>query len=138
MHHLILFSDSYFSHSSVTVVGFSDPQPLLERLYKLGSFLPCVFLAVLLNWFISFFWNFTQCSRLYMEMCMTARLLKTIFCPQNGENGLKLGFIWINWKFGQWFFLNLVYNESSFYLLYSCINLIFGKNLVPEIWTKVL
>ena len=34
------------------------------------------------------------------------------------------------------FFLNLIYNESLYYLVYSCMNLIFGKNLVPEIRSK--
>ena len=36
------------------------------------------------------------------------------------------------------FFLNLVYKESLYYLLYSCTNPILGKNLIPEIWTKML
>ena len=36
------------------------------------------------------------------------------------------------------FFLNLVYNESLYYLLYSCTNSIFGKYLVPEIWVEML
>ena len=36
------------------------------------------------------------------------------------------------------FFLNLVYKESLYCLLYSCTNPILGKNLIPEIWTKML
>ena len=36
------------------------------------------------------------------------------------------------------FFFNLLYNESLQYFLYSCTNLMFGKNLVPEIWAKML
>ena len=40
-------------------------------------------------------------------------------------------------KFGHYFFVNLVHNESLFYLLYSLTNPIFGKNLVTEIWPKV-
>ena len=36
------------------------------------------------------------------------------------------------------FFLNLVYNERLYYLLYSCTNSIFGKYLVPEIWVEML
>ena len=32
----------------------------------------------------------------------------------------------------------MVYKESSYYLLYSCTNPILGKNLVPEIWAKML
>ena len=35
------------------------------------------------------------------------------------------------------FFLNLLSNESLYNLLYSCTNLIFGKNLVHEIWAKM-
>ena len=35
------------------------------------------------------------------------------------------------------FFQNLFFNESL-YLLYSCTNLIFGKNLVREIWARML
>ena len=36
------------------------------------------------------------------------------------------------------FFLNLVSNENLYYLLYSRLNPIVGKNLVPEIWAKIL
>ena len=47
-----------------------------------------------------------------------------------------------NWKFigkfSHCFFLNLVYNKTLYYLLYSCINPLFSKNLVPEIWAKML
>ena len=32
----------------------------------------------------------------------------------------------------------MVYKESSYYLLYSCTNPILGKNLVPEIWAKMV
>ena len=67
---------------------------------------------------------------------------KKICCPKNGENrpkiGLKIGFFGFIGKFSHQFFLNLVYKESSYYLLYSCTNPILGKNLVPEIWAKML
>ena len=36
-------------------------------------------------------------------------------------------------KYSHSFFLNLVYTESLYYLLYFRTNLIFGKNLVPKI-----
>ena len=32
----------------------------------------------------------------------------------------------------------MVYNESLYYLLYSCTNPISGNNLVPELWAKML
>ena len=64
-------------------------------------------------------------------------LFKRYFCLKNGENGPKLGFLKFIGKFS-YFFLNSVYNEGFYYLLYSCTNLIFGKNLVPEIWAKML
>ena len=35
-------------------------------------------------------------------------------------------------------FLILACNESAYYLLYSCANPIFGEDLVPEIWAKML
>ena len=56
--------------------------------------------------------------------------LKKTCSSQNEENGPKIGFSEFIEKFGRYYFLNLVYNES--------LNSIFGKNLVPEIWVKVL
>ena len=41
-------------------------------------------------------------------------------------------------KCGHQSFLNLFYNENQYYLLCSCTNSIFGKNLVPEMWVKML
>ena len=62
-------------------------------------------------------------------------------CPKYGEIGLRWAgnrVFWIIKKFSLLFSLNLVYNESFYYLQYSCTNSIFGKNLVPEIWAKML
>ena len=56
------------------------------------------------------------------------------FCPKNEENGQKIGFFEFIGKLSSQFFLNLVYNEGLYYLLYSCTNPIFRKNLVPEIY----
>ena len=59
------------------------------------------------------------------------------FPSKNGENEPKTGFLGSIW--------NLVITFSWIwslkkvhYLLYSCTNLILGKNLVPEIWAKML
>ena len=78
----------------------------------------------------------------YVLLCVTAGffllLLFIYFCPKSGENGPKIGFIGFIGKFSHCIFLNLVYKEISYYLLYSCTNLMLGKNLVPEIWAKML
>ena len=41
-------------------------------------------------------------------------------------------------KFSDKFFLNLFYKERSYYLQYSCTIPVLGKNVVPEIWAKIL
>ena len=60
------------------------------------------------------------------------------FCTKSGKNWPKIGFIGFIGKFSHCIFLNLVYKEISYYLLYSCTNPMLGKNLVPEIWAKML
>ena len=37
-------------------------------------------------------------------------------------------------KFSHYFFLNSACSKSLYYLLYSCANLIFGRNLVPDLY----
>ena len=65
-----------------------------------------------------------------MKLCVAESLGK--------KNALKIGFLNLLKNFVVSFFLNLVYNESFCYLLYSCTNPIFRKSLVPEIWAKML
>ena len=65
-------------------------------------------------------------------------LLKKFFVPKNGENRPKVRFFGFIGKFSHLFLLSLVYKECSYYLLYSCTNLILWKNPVPEIWAKML
>ena len=94
------------------------------------------------DWLISFFLKLSMVLEAYV-LCMTeADFFKKICCPKNGENrpkiGLKIGFFGFIGKFSHQFFLNLVYKESSYYLLYSCTNPILGKNLILEIWAKML
>ena len=60
------------------------------------------------------------------------------FLKKWAKNGLKTGFFEFIGKCSHYFFQNLFYNESLYYLLYSCTNLIFGKNLVREIWARML
>ena len=75
----------------------------------------------------------------HVLLCVTeADFFLKKFCPKNGENGPKIGLFGFIGKFSHLFFLNLVYKESSYYLWYSCTNPILGKNLVSEIWPKML
>ena len=86
-------------------------------------------------WLLSFFWNLAW-THLVLYM-MEPHFLKIIFFPQKWGKWAKPRFPeWIG-KFS-YFFLHLVYNESLYWLLYALTNLIFGKILVPGIWTKML
>ena len=51
--------------------------------------------------------------------------------------GQKAGFFQFIGTFGHYFLLNLIYNESLYYLLCSCTNPIIEKIFVPEIWAKM-
>ena len=55
---------------------------------------------------------------IHMKLCVTA------------------GFSWKKF-FAQKFLLNLFYNDNLYYLLCSCTNPIFGKILLPEIWSQM-
>ena len=93
------------------------------------------------DWLIIFFWKLCMVLEAYVLLCVTAGFFFFIiiyFCPKSGENGPKIGFIGFIGKFSHCIFLNLVYKEISYYLLYSCTNPMLGKNLVPEIWAKML
>ena len=58
------------------------------------------------------------------------------FCPASGENVPKVGQKKSFEKIGDYFFLNLVNNESVYYFLSYCTKPIPRENLVPEIWPK--
>ena len=78
----------------------------------------------------------------HVKLCLTEPDIPgKIFCPQNWENGLKMGqkqgFFQFIGKFSHYFLLNFICNENLYYLLCSCTNPIFGKILVHEIWTKI-
>ena len=66
-------------------------------------------------------------------LCMAEPGFLKNFCRKNWGNRSKIRFFEFRGKFGQWFSLNLFYNENLYYLLCSWINPIFGENLVPEI-----
>ena len=63
---------------------------------------------------------------------------RNFFLSQRWEKWAKNRVFWINWKICHYCFLNLVYKESSYYLVYSCTNPRLGKNLFPEILAKML
>ena len=85
------------------------------------------------NWINSFLKNFWHSIRNpHKVVCDKARSLKL------GKIYKKGPIYWISGKFGHSFFQNLSNNESLYYLLCSCAKPIFEKDLVPEIWVKVL
>ena len=56
--------------------------------------------------------------------------------PPRWENQPNIGFFEFIEKFGHRFSLTFVYKERLYYLIYSCTNTIFGKNLVSENGSK--
>ena len=114
-----------------------DPQMWLEGSYELGSVHPSVLTSGSFLGIGSLV--FSEIQHVLGLMCCCAwqpDFLKKIFLPKNwgkwAKNGQKIGFFKVIRKFSHQFFLKLVYNESLYYLLYSCTNPIFGKNLVRE------
>ena len=93
------------------------------------------------NCIISFF-QILVVIRNHMKLCVTARFFQTKKEKRKilkiVQKLLKNRVSWIYWKL--WpliFFLNLVYNESLYYFLFSCTDPTNQENLVPEIWAKV-
>ena len=90
---------------------------------------PGVFLE-LCHWF---FLIFGMVLESHVKLCVTEPIFReNCFCPKIG----KWFFQFIG-KFGNKFFLNLIYNKNLYYLLCSCTNPIFGKVFVPKIWAKM-
>ena len=71
--------------------------------------------------------------RLYVCTSLCDVFLSGGFFPNNVSKLVQSRGFWCYWKIWSLIFLHLVYNESLYYLPYSCINSISGKNLVPEI-----
>ena len=70
-------------------------------------------------------------SEIDMKLCVTEPdFLKENICRKNGP---EVEFFEVIENIGQHlFFLIWVYNESVYYLPYSCTNFISGKNLIPR------
>ena len=79
-----------------------------------------------LNWPVSFFFlNFGMVLETLVEFAWQRQFFwKNLVAP---ENGLRIRFFEFIEKFGHLFFLDLVCNESLYFLLYSFTNPIFGK-----------
>ena len=72
----------------------------------------------------------------HVVLCVTVGVFeKHFFAPKIGQ---KYSFLNLLENLLINFFLNLVYKESLYYLLYSRTNPTLGKNLVPKISTKML
>ena len=70
-----------------------------------------------------------------MKLSMTASFLGKLVLSKIGP---KTGFFEFKEKFGHSFSPNLFYNEIFYYLLCSCTNPLFGKDLISEIYAKIL
>ena len=80
----------------------------------------------------SFFVTFRTVLETYMKLCVAEPgFFRKTLCPQNGP---KVG-LFIE-KFGNYFFLNLVFNESSYYLPCSCTKTTSEENMIFE-WAKM-
>ena len=92
----------------------------------LPSFLP----GVSWDWVISCFLKFNMVLGTHVLLTVTEPdFLEKIYLPQKWA---KSGFFEFIGKMSNYFFLNLVYDESLCYLLYSCINPIFGNQIIWE------
>ena len=71
-------------------------------------------------------------------MCVTEPdFWRKKIAPKMGKINQKMGFFQFIEKLRHYFFLNLIHNESFYYLLNSYIYPISGKNLVSEICAKI-
>ena len=88
-----------------------------------------------------FFVNFCMVLESHVTCVTELDSLGKFFLPlklgKETQNGPKTGFFQFIGKYGNWYLMNLIYNENVYYLLCSCTNPIFGKNFVPEIWAKM-
>ena len=74
----------------------------------------------------------------FMKLCVTAEFSGKFFLPPKiGKMDPKWSKTEFFGKLVHQFLQNLICNENLYYLLCFCKNLLFGKNLVPEIWAKM-
>ena len=131
-------------HCSFQTPGSGRKGPMNQGL----SFCPC--LEVFLGLAHQFCLKLSMVLVAHVLLCVTRPdvlcvtgpyFFKKIFLPPKwgkwAKNGRKTGFFKFIGKFSHQFCLNLVYKGILYNLLYSCTNLMLGKNLVPEIWTKM-
>ena len=82
----------------------------------------------------SFFVTFGTVLETHMKLCVAEPgFFRKNFVPPKWAKSRFVEFIE---KFGNYFFLNLVFNESSYYLPCSCTKTTSGENMVFE-WAKM-
>ena len=109
---------------------------VLIRVWKIGPVHPSIYPSFWVfswNWIISIFLNSGMMLGTYIKLCVT----KPGFWNK-GKMGTKYSFLELLKNVVINFFWILFYNESLYYLQYSCTNPIFGKNQVPEIFARML
>ena len=127
----------FFVCLKVKIKVFLDPWLWPEKSYKLWlvyvsfrslSFRPS-FQEFSWDWVISCFLKFNMVLGTHVVLTVTEPdFLEKIYLPQKCLNRV---FEFIE-KMSNYFFLNLGYDESLCYLLYSCINPIFGNQIIWE------
>ena len=93
------------------------------------SFPFCPFQKLSWDWLISYFWN----SAVVLEAHVVLYVTEQLIFPKNRENGLKMDFFEFIGKFSHhFFFLNLVYNKSLYYIFVIFLHKShICENLVP-------
>ena len=123
--------------------GFIGPSAVVRKVLRIrvcSSILPSFCPKVFFQLAHQFFLKLPIVLESYVMLCVIEPdfFFFLIFCPTNTGNGPKIGFFGFIGKFSLQFFLNLVYKEKSYYLLYSWTNPMLRKNMVPETWPKML
>ena len=108
-----------FLGNTLLVSGLFWPPGKVPWIRVCSSFCPEVFLRL-----VPFFLKF---SMMFGTHVAESAFLKKLFLFQKWEKWAKnepeIGFFEFTGIFSRLFFMNLVYNESLYYLLYSCTNL---------------
>ena len=144
--HTTMFNFSPFNHALL------DLQQIMEASYEIWFVHPVcldILLSICLSGcflgskslLFSKFWHIVKNP--YEDEYNIAGSLEGKHLPQNLGKWTKyetknVFFFKFIEKFCNYSFQNLFYNESLCCLLYSCTNFIFERNLVPDIWAKIL
>ena len=122
-----------------TVIVHVRPWQYLQGPYEIGSVHPSYLASVWVfswTWIIRSLWILSWCQKPSWIYTWQPDFLDKHLPPKLRKwtkNRSKKGFLNLKKNLVINFSLNLFYNENFYYLLCSCTNPIFGKDLIPEI-----